>query len=101
MIISQKPLSIAEVKEFIKKDEEKNSKINSFIKKFSKLNIEDAKEIQRKIEELNSINIREEQIVKIIDICPENAEELNKILSGSHVDEEESKKILDLIKEYK
>jgi DNA-directed RNA polymerase subunit F len=42
--------------------------------------------------------MKEEHISKIIDITPENQEDINKIFVGINLDENESKKILDTIK---
>jgi len=47
------------------------------------------------------MKMKDEHIVKIIDILPDNEEELNKIFAGINLDENETKKILDTVKEYK
>ena len=47
------------------------------------------------------MKIKLEYIVKIIDILPETAEELNKIFVDVSLDEDETKKILDTIKKFK
>jgi len=44
--------------------------------------------------------LRAEQIIKIIDLLPENQEDLNKIVDIS-LDENETKKILETVKEFK
>ena len=72
-----------------------------FIKKFVKLSPKEAKDLRKKIEELDFMKIRTEHIVKIIDLMPENAENLNKIFSDMSLDEDETKKILDTVKEFK
>ena len=72
-----------------------------FIKKFTKTSAKDGKEMRKKIEALELIKLNERDISKIIDIIPEDAEELNKIFVGIGLDEEETKKILDLVKEFK
>lgn len=97
MIISKKHLSIAETKEFL----DKGSDMEKFSNKFSKLSFEDAKEMKKKIENLESINIRDEHIVKIIDVLPDNVQDLNKIFVGGQIDEDEAKKVLEIVQEYK
>lgn len=97
MIISKKHLSIAETKEFL----DQGSDMEIFSNKFSKLSFEDAKEMKKKIEDLESINIRDEHIVKIIDVLPDNAQDLNKIFVGGQIDEDEIKKVLEIVQEYK
>ena len=47
------------------------------------------------------MRVKQEHIVKIIDLMPENAEELNKIFVDSSLDEDETKKILETVKEFK
>ncbi|MFH1585497.1 MAG: hypothetical protein ABIB79_01890 [archaeon] len=97
MIKNYKPLSMAEVTEYV----DKKSEIAGFIKKFTKTKPESAKELRKKLEALDLMKIREEHIVKIIDLMPENLEDLNKIFVGVSLDEDETKKVLDTIKDFK
>lgn len=101
MIKDIRPLSMVEAIEYIKNSKEEGKDILSFIKKFTKLNSKEAKELRKKIEELDLMKISNEYLIKIIDILPENPEELNKIFVGVSLDEEEAKKILEVIKEFK
>lgn len=98
MIKNREPLSMAEVLEYTKK--EKESSITKFIKKFSDSTIK-AGEMREKLQRLNLIKLKPEHISKIIDLMPENQEELNKIFTDISLDEDETKKILDTIKEFK
>ena len=54
-----------------------------------------------KLESLNLIKVKLEHIAKVIDFLPEDAENLNKIFTDVSLDEDESKKILDVVKEFK
>jgi len=101
MIKNSIPLSMVEVVEYIKKGEESEIEVIGFIKKFNKLKFKEAKELKQEIERLNSMKIRNEHIVKMIDLLPENAEELNKIFVDVSLDEDETKKILDAIKKFR
>lgn len=101
MIKNSEALSMAEAAEYIQKDEDSETDIKGFIKKFVKLTAKKAKELRKKLEELDLIKLRTEQIVKIIDLLPENKEELNKICAEISLDEDETKKILDAVKEFK
>ena len=47
------------------------------------------------------MKLKDESIVKIIDLMPETSEDLNKIFVGLNLDEDETKKILDIVKEFK
>jgi len=96
MIKNREPLSMAEVLEYT----EKESSVTKFIKKFSDSTIK-AGEMREKLQRLNLIKLKPEHISKIIDLMPENQEELNKIFTDISLDEDETKKILDTIKEFK
>ena len=98
MIKNRESLSMAEAQEYLK-DNENAAELEKFIKKFSKLDAKKAKELRKKIEEANLMKVKSDQISKIIDILPETAEDLNKIFEDTSLDENESKKILDTIKE--
>jgi DNA-directed RNA polymerase subunit F len=101
MIKSMSSISMAESLEYIEGKEGKESEIKGFVKKFTKISPQDAKEIRNKIEALDLMKVREEHISSIIDTMPENQDELNKIFRESTLDEDESKKILDILKEKK
>ena len=101
MIRNIEPLSMVEVIGYIKKSEYSETNVKDFIKKFTKLNPKEAKELRKKLEELDLMKLRTEHIVKIIDLMPENQEELNKIFIGVNLNEDEIQKILETIKEFK
>jgi|SRR3989344_2809131 len=101
MIINKEPLSMAESLEYVKDKESGDSDIVGFVKKFVKLKPVEAKEMRLKINSLNNIKIREGDISKIIDIMPENKEDLNKIFMDISLEEDESNKILEIVKKYK
>jgi len=98
MIRERKALSMAESLEFVSGEKEKE--VKGFIKKFTSTKTDDAKKLREKIEKLDFVKIDEGDISKIIDLLPQNHEELNKITPGISFDEEEGKKILDVVKEY-
>jgi DNA-directed RNA polymerase subunit F len=101
MIKNNNALSMIEVIEYIKKDKEINTELIGFIKKFLNLNLKKSKELKEEIENLNLMKIKKEDIVKIIDLMPESAEDLNKIFVDVNLDEDETKKILDTIRKFK
>ncbi len=100
MIRSAEPVSMIEATEYIGKTDENEKDLTGFIKRFSKLNIKEAKELRKKLEQLNLVKIKGEYISKIIDILPENAQDLNKIFVDVSLDEDETKKILETVKEF-
>lgn len=99
MILERKSLSMTEAKEYMNKDS--GTDIQGFVKKFIILKPAKAKELREKIENLDLLKVKEEHITKVIDLIPETAEDLNKIFSDVSLDEDETKKLLDTIKEYK
>jgi len=100
MIKNTESLSMAEAVEYVKQDETE-TEIVGFIKKFSKLSVKDAKEMKEKMDELGIIKIKSDYVVKMIDLLPDTAEELNKIFIDVSLDEDETKRILDTIKQFK
>ncbi len=98
MIKEAQPLSMAEVLEYAKK--EKKDEVMGFIKKFTSMDEKKAKELRSKLQELNIIKMKPEHIVKIIDILPEDSEDINKIFSDVTLTEDEIKKILETVKQY-
>lgn len=101
MIISNEPLSMAESLEYVKGDKDVEIEVKEFIKKFVKLKPAEAKGMREKLEALDLLKLKAEYTPKIIDSMPENNEALNKIFTDVSLDEDETKKILDIVKEYK
>lgn len=101
MIKNVTPLSMAEATEYLGEEKESEIELKKFIKRFVKLDDKDAKKMKVKLESLNLIKVKLEHIAKVIDFLPEDAESLNKIFTDVSLDEDESKKILDIVKEFK
>ena len=99
MIKQRNPLSMAEARDYVSK--ENSPETLAFIKKFTKLKAKEGKQMREKLEGLDLMKLDDKSISKIIDLLPENAEELNKIFVGISLDEEEIKKILDVVPEFK
>ena len=95
MIEHKEALSMIETSEFLK-----NKDAKSFIKNFIKIKEEKAKELKQKIENLNLIKLNSRGVSKIIDFLPEDKEDLNKILADVSLDENETNKLLQTIKEF-
>ena len=82
-------------------NKEQQGETIAFIKKFTKMTPEKAKELRKKLDELNLIKLNREQISKIIEMLPESKEEMNRLLSDLNLDEDETNKVLQSIKEFK
>ena len=100
MIKETKPLSMAEASEYVTRKESEVD-VAAFIKRFTKLKAKEAKELRKNIEGLDFIKVNEKHISKIIDILPETKEDLNKIFIDVGLDEDETNKLLNEIKEFK
>ncbi|MBM3233633.1 hypothetical protein FJZ19_00900 [Candidatus Pacearchaeota archaeon] len=96
MIKETKALGMAEVSEYLEEGELKAS-----IKRFIKLKPSEAKKMREEIEKLGNIKIKEEHTAKIIDLLPEDAQDLAKIFTETSLDENENSSILEIVKKYK
>lgn len=90
---------MAEAKDIIEEGEDEKD-IAGFIKKFSKISIKDAKKMREELSSLEVMQVKEEHIVKIIDLLPEDSADLNKIFVDVSLDEGDIGKILDVVKKY-
>ena len=97
MIISKKPLALVEVKAYRKEREEKKP-VDEYLADFTKATKEQAKKIAEDLRALNNPKINEEHIVKVIDLLPEDAEEVNKIFTEVNLNEEEANAVLQIVK---
>lgn len=95
------PLSMAESTKYTGDDKDSELELKKFVKRFIKLSHEEAKNLKAKIEALGLMKIKPENVAKLIDFLPEDTESLNKIFTDVSLDEDESKKILETIKEFK
>jgi len=98
MIINNEMLSISEALPYLKEDK---AELVTFLKQFTKLNEKEARKLKEDLISLNNDKLREEQIIKIIDILPENQDELNKVCNDVIFEEDETSKILETIKKYR
>jgi DNA-directed RNA polymerase subunit F len=101
MIKNITPLSMIEALEYMKGDDEGKEEIKKFIKKFTNLKPEKAKEMRKKLESLDLMKMKPEHIAKILDLIPKDPENLNKIFNDVSLNEDETKKILETNEESK
>jgi DNA-directed RNA polymerase subunit F len=99
MIKSRESLSMAEAEEYLRNNENV-AELSKFIKKFMQIDPKKAKELRKNLLELNLMKLKQYHASKIIDILPENAEDLNKIFADTGLDENEVQKILDTVKQF-
>ena len=104
--INQKPVSLAEVKQLLA-DRKKEKDLTyeqditlKFAKKFSKLNLTNAKKLQAELEKIEGLD--PETVTKITDILPERKEKLQLLIVKETVlNEVDLQKILSLCKKYR
>ena len=72
-----------------------------YSQKFSKLNLKKSKELMEELLKLG--RLREHQIVALVDLMPETKEDVELIFAKerTRLEEDEIKKILDLINKYR
>ncbi|MFH0861230.1 MAG: hypothetical protein V1921_08515 [Candidatus Altiarchaeota archaeon] len=112
-VISEEPVALAQVKSILEdkkkeyKAEEKEplyeqKRALDHAKATSKLNVRDSESLKKKLLELG-LNLTPERAVKIVDIMPEDVDDVRAIFSKERFRHEESeiKKIIDLVNQYK
>ena len=97
MIRKSDSLSMAEASEYLGKEKEN---LKGFIGKFTKITVQQAKDFRKKLEELDLMKMNDKHISKIIDLLPTSQEEVNKIFTDIGLDEDETKKIIDIVKQF-
>ncbi|MEK6825798.1 MAG: hypothetical protein AABY00_03355 [Nanoarchaeota archaeon] len=99
MIINKTPLSLAQAKAYAPTTEE-NTVMHNYLKAFCKLSKEKAESLAEEIKALNNPKIKDELIVKVVDLLPLDSEDVNKIFLESSLSEEEIAAILAAVKKY-
>jgi len=103
MIKERQALSMCESEKVLGsiKETDRTKEAQAFIKKFCKLKPEKAEKLKQELEGLKLLKVKPQDIVKIIEILPEDATELNKIFTEVSLDADETNKILETIKNNK
>jgi len=99
MITNSEPLCLAEVNAQISK--ESNPHLYDFLGKFHLLNIKETLKFKEEILGLNILGLDLSLLTKILDFLPADKEDLQKILVNLSLSEEESAKVLEIVKKYK
>lgn len=99
MILNKTPLALAYVKEYTKDLDEAKPMV-PYLKKFSKLSKADADKLVAGLRALNNHKLKEESLVKILDLLPRDSEDLGKIFLDVSLTEEEANAILAVVKNY-
>lgn len=106
-VVKEKPVPMSEVLKILEK-EKKDVELEyeqrltyDYVQKFAKLSPQKAEELKNEL--LKIEKIREHQAVMLVDLMPETKEDLELIFSKerTRLEEDEIKKILELIKKYR
>jgi len=103
MILDRIPLNMNEVQEILEgiPSNDKKEEIEGYLKKFVKVSPKQSKKIKEDLEKADLLKIKREHIVKIVDLLPEDASDINKIFSDISLNEDEVNKILGIVKNSK
>jgi len=103
MILDRTPINLNEVDEIIKDtpDTEKKIQTQEYLKKFLKTKPEQEKKIKVDLEKLDLLKMKREHIIKIVDLLPTDASDLNKIFVDVSLNADEINKILEIVKNAK
>lgn len=107
-IISSQPITLAEVKKLLEEREQHLNALQlrtlSYVRRYSKLTIEQATWLVNKL--MEEYGLEREEAVQVADICPETIDELRTVLSGYKrlvsfllFSEEKLQGILNLVKQ--
>jgi len=103
MILDRQPLNLNEVEKILENisDNDKKEEMKLYLKKFLKTKSIRAGKIKEELEKADLLKLKREHIVKIADLIPEDASDLNKIFIDVSLNEDETNKILEIIKNTK
>ncbi|MEK6908456.1 MAG: hypothetical protein AABX23_00185 [Nanoarchaeota archaeon] len=99
MILKMTPVHLGDVKE-LAGDLDAKPELRDYLKEFSKLDKNKADMLLESLKALGNHKIKEEVMVKIVDLLPKDSEALLKIFNESSLDEKEVNDILAVVKEY-
>lgn len=99
MILKMTPVHLGEVKE-LAGDLESKPELRDYLKEFSKLDKKKSDDLLESLRALGNLKLKEEQLVKVVDLLPKDSDEILKIFNDISLDEKEINEILAAVKEY-
>lgn len=96
---------LAKVKDILEEVKEKNYEQKlayEHVKKFSKIELKKAEALIKELSELEMRKLKDEQIIKIVDLMPKDIHDLRVILAKSQVPfkDEELEKVIEIVKKH-
>ena len=103
--VSETFVPLSKVKDILSKIDDKiyEQKVTyEYAKKFSKLDSKKAAALIKELSELKMRKLKDNQIIKIVDLLPRDMEDLKVILAKAQMPlkEDELQKILEIVKKY-
>lgn len=107
-VLQEKPVTLTEMRALLgqikKRDEElsfRGTKTEEYLNVFAEMEQKKVEELMQKIRDLNVPRLKEDHIVRIVDILPKNVEEMKILLQGYTltVTKENMEKIVKVLKE--
>ena len=87
--LTETPMTAVEVKETLEKIKAKEGELNyragktfEYLEQFAKLGPKKAKELYEKLQKLAIPRVKEQHIVKLIDVMPKTAKDVKTVLQG-------------------
>ena len=71
-----------------------------YLKAFCKLSKEKADSLAEEIKALNNPKIKDDLVIKVVDLLPQDAEDVSKIFLENSLSEEETQALLTAVKKY-
>ena len=108
-LVSEQAITFAEAKhelESIKKRfgdlNFRAAKCEEYLNDFAHLSHNKATELSKKLKDLNITRLKDEYMVRIVDILPRNAEEVSLIFQGSNISisKKDTEQIVSVVQEY-
>lgn len=99
MILKMTPVHLGDVKE-LAGDLESKPELRDYLKEFSKVDKKQADSILEALKGMNNPKIKEEYMIKIIDLLPKDSDALIKIFNDVSLEEKEINDILSVVKDY-
>ena len=91
-LIQEQPISLAEVKHELERVKARDGQLSfrggkceEDLHDFSTLSVSKAQELRKKIDELAISRVKPEQITMVVDLLPDNADDVKMIFQGSTV----------------
>jgi DNA-directed RNA polymerase subunit F len=100
MIKNREPITMAEARDICKskEDNEKAKLVFEHIKQFTKIKTDDAVKLKQDLQNTGIVKLKMIHIVKIVDIMPEDADDVRKIfVDDISLNQDEITKILEAV----